>query len=121
MRRPHRDRCALVAIALGLTGCWPGGTGGGSLYARLQSEDDPVRIQAAVEAGRTGDREALPFLVEMLADASPAVRLAAIGSLRRITGWDFGYQSYGDEAARREAIGRWRQWLEAPAGGGEAR
>jgi len=119
MRRLRWDRYALVAIGVGLAGCAPAGLGRESLYTRLQSEDHQVRIQAVVEAGRTGDRGAVPYLVELLGDA-PAVRLFAIESLRRITGRDFGYRSYADEASRREAIGRWRRWLETPPAGGEA-
>ncbi len=120
MRRLGWDRYALVAIGVGLAGCWPAGLGRESLYARLQSADEPVRIEAVIEAGRTGDRGAVAYLVELLADEAAAVRLFAIESLRRITGQDFGYRSYADDAARREAIGRWRRWLEASTAEGAA-
>ncbi|MFW6146185.1 MAG: HEAT repeat domain-containing protein [Planctomycetota bacterium] len=117
MRPPWWDRYALVAIVMGLAGCSALGLGRKSLYVRLQSEDDQVRIAAAVEAGRTGDRGAAAYLVELLADDAPAVRLFAVEALRRITGQALGYRWYADEASRRGAIGRWRRWLEASVAG----
>jgi hypothetical protein len=121
MKRLPWDRYALMVIGVGLAGCSTAGSGREGLYTRLQSDDDQVRIEAVVEAGRTGDRGAVPYLVELLGDESPAMRLFAIESLRRITGRDLGYRPYADEAARREAIGRWRQWLETPAPAEEPR
>jgi hypothetical protein len=45
------------------------------------------------------------------------VRLAAINSLRSMTGKDFGYVAYDDEMKRRAAVTQWRAWWKKEGGG----
>ena len=88
------------------------------LYERLQSTEDPkVRAQAAIEAGDKGDREAIPYLIELLDDQDEVVRMMAALSLRRITGGSMGYRVYDSYPDRQAAIQRWRQWARAGAKG----
>lgn len=83
-----------------------------SLPERLQSDDEAIRARAAVEAGRSGDSSTVPYLVDLLEDDSANVRLFAIESLRSLTGRDFGYKFYQSGVDRKQAVERWRDWLE---------
>ena len=83
------------------------------------SFDDPTpqaRIEAIERAGASGDRSALPRIVENLSSDDAAVRMAAIGALRRITGETLGYRFDAPEIERRAAIDRWKAWLAAGPG-----
>lgn len=100
-----------ILCALLVTGCAPV-EGRPSLHRRLQSDAHDVRAAAVVEAGSRGDRKAVPYLVDRLEDDQADIRLFAIQALRQMTEENFGYRSYGNELARREAVRRWRQWLD---------
>ena len=109
--------CAGVAA---LAGC-DGPAGPKSLLKGLQHENPSVRSRSCVKAARTGDRDALPLLVERLEDESADVRMFAIGALRKMTGKTFGYRFHAGPQQRTEAARRWREWLKsgqsAPPGG----
>ena len=97
----------LAAAAAGLSACAGGGP---NLYQRLQDEDPKVRVEAAVEAGRTKDAQAVALLVERLDDSEQDVRFYSILALERITGQTFGYKCYEPIEARRQAIEQWRKY-----------
>ena len=97
----------LAAAAAGLPACAGGGP---NLYQRLQDEDPKVRVEAAVEAGRTKDAQAVALLVERLDDSEQDVRFYSILALERITGQTFGYKCYEPIEARRQAIEQWRKY-----------
>ena len=76
--------------------------------------EDPVtgvRYEAAAALVELGDNAGFPALVAGLSDADVRHRYKCFESLRRATGRDFGYQHDGTEAARGEAIARWKEWL----------
>ena len=80
------------------------------------TEDQMLRSSAGVEreegvlkAGQQGST-AIPTLIQRLEDDDVAVRLAAINTLRRTTGQDFGYVAWDDEVKRRPAVAKWREW-----------
>ena len=78
------------------------------------SFDDPApqaRIEAIERASAADDRGALPRIVENLSSDDAAVRMAAIGALRRMTGETLGYRFEDPEVERRAAIDRWKKWL----------
>ena len=75
----------------------------------LESPHPTVQIRAAKWAGDNGVPEAVGKLVDMLEDEDRAVRFYAIGSLRRITGEDYGYDYKASAASRAEAVKRWRK------------
>ncbi|MCD6304413.1 MAG: HEAT repeat domain-containing protein [Planctomycetes bacterium] len=127
-------RYVLLVLALAAGGCRPAaqpadhgqlpvlgqigeavGLGGRSIYSRLQDEDPDVRMRAILEAGRTRNRKAAPFLVDRLSDSEAEVRFAAILALQRIAGTKLGYEYYAPEDRRTAAIRRWRQWLKRSA------
>lgn len=54
------------------------------LVARLRNIDADVRVAAARELGRRGDRLAVPALVAALKDSRPAVRIAAAHALGKL-------------------------------------
>lgn len=92
-----------------------GGLESASLLGYLASEHASVAVAATVVLGERADREALPALVELLADDREPVRRAAIASLRRITNEFHGYRPDAPAGQRARAIERWRQFLEQEA------
>ena len=97
---------APIAIALISGGC----------FSRepfsLTSQHAPSKIPAIKQAVDQRDDQAVPTLVDDLDSDDPAVRFYAIEGLERLTGQTFGYLYYADAPARREAVMKWRQWLE---------
>lgn len=107
-----------VVVAALLAGC-SGNPGPRSLAAGLQSESPSERIQACIVAAGQRDPQALPLLVERLADSSADVRLFAITALKKMTGQSLGYRYYAPPTERAEAVRRWREWLKARRRAGE--
>jgi hypothetical protein len=114
-RIPQAIFVALAAAVLLASGC--GRVRPVDLCDRFQHEDPAVRTAAALEVGRTGNREGLSYLVDRLTDPEPEVRFAAIMALRRITGQTMGYRYHDRPAAQADAVARWRQWLRSTRGG----
>lgn len=82
-----------------------------TLYGRLQSSNEDVRMEAILQAGREKDPKTVPYLVDRLGDSYAEVRFAAIVALEKITGTNREYRYWAPTADRRLAIERWRQWL----------
>ena len=99
---------AAVMAAWLAGGCWRPGK---SLYDRLQDEDPNVRLEAVVEAGKTKDVKALPYLVDRLTDTEEEIVAFAAYALRLITGKDLGPRICGSPRERREAADKWRKLL----------
>lgn len=68
-------------------------------------------------AARTGDRSAVPHLIEMLRSDDPAVRMAAIRALERLTGETLNYEHFAPEHERQKSIAAWERWYERHAAG----
>lgn len=102
--------CILAALSM-LAGCGNGSSG--SLYQRLQDEDPHVRIQAIKQACQQGDPDALPHMVDRLADGDRDVRVFAIIGLEKMTGRTMGYRHWAPADERDQAVARWRDWLAA--------
>lgn len=101
-----------ASLAFGLAGgCAPAGST--DIHARLQDENPRVRSAAAIEAARSGDQSAVPLLIDRLSDSDEDVRFYSILALEQLVGTRMGYAYYGSDARRREAITRWRKWLDA--------
>ncbi|MCD4825632.1 MAG: HEAT repeat domain-containing protein [Phycisphaerae bacterium] len=87
----------------------------GTIFQRLQNEDPAVRIEAAVEAGKTRNSKALPLLVDRLSDTESEVRLFASLALEKIVGEkqfaELGWKFYDSPDVRQKAVEKWRQWL----------
>lgn len=103
---------AFVPLCCSLGSC---SAGKPSVYSRLQDENPQVRVRACVDAGNAGDRKAAALLVERLADTEDDVRVFAILALQKITGQSMGYRHFDTPAVRRQAIERWRKYLESEA------
>ena len=111
-RRPMaRGRSALAALVCGVLALGPAGCTAPRRPLVVSDPDPSVKIPAFKKAVRKKDRSAVRQLVADLESDDPAVRLYAIDALRRMTGQAFGYRYYDDDAQRREAVGRWKQWL----------
>lgn len=102
--------CA-TAVGVGMSaGCGGGGMGEGvSLLSRDPARKIPA-IKSAVDE-RDLARSATP-LVKALESSDPAERFYAIEGLKRLTGETYDYVYYEDEASRKTATLRWKQWLE---------
>jgi hypothetical protein len=102
------------AVAVGL---WLLAAGCAAPPDRGLWDDNPANLLRAVRRAADGRDAAAPArLVELLGHDDPAVRLYAIGALRRLAGTDLGYRCYDDEHTRAAAHERWRQWLAQQAG-----
>jgi hypothetical protein len=77
------------------------------------SADPGAKLYAIVRAGEACDRSAIPHLIEQLGSDDQAVRMYAIGALRRITGRDFDYVYYADPVVRERSIVRWVEAYES--------
>jgi hypothetical protein len=91
----------------GLMGCRA------SLPADFEAPDAGSRIRAVVANAQEPSADDLRGMVDALATDDPALRTLAIAALERTAGERFGYDPWAPEGERREAIGRWRQWLDA--------
>jgi hypothetical protein len=81
---------------------------------QLSDLDNPnpmIKIMAVKWAGDNKVSSAVPQLVGLLQDEDRAVRLYSIGSLRRITGTDCGYDYKAAAHIRAVAIKCWHQFL----------
>ncbi len=97
----------LIVLSMLIVGCArPVGRG-------IADDDASFKIPAIKSAVSEKNAKAIPQLVEDLDSEDAAVRFYAIEGLRRLTGETFGYRFYDNEADRREAVEKWKQWLEA--------
>lgn len=106
-RYPARCQvCALFLAAIisaSLSGC------GGSTpdESALHSSDPTKKIQAIIESGREKDASAVPYLIELLGNDDPVVRMVTIEALERITGDRKGYVPYATPLEREASIKNW--------------
>lgn len=84
--------------------------------ADFTSVDPQERTLAALEAARTGDRSAVPNLIEQLESEDPAERMVAIRTLESLTGQTLGYDHAASEPQRTQAIVRWKEWARSTTG-----
>ena len=77
----------------------------------VANPDPSGKIPAYKQAVRAKDRRAAGQMVKDLRSTDPAVRMFAIGGLRRMTGETFGYRYFDGEDQRGPAVQRWEQWL----------
>lgn len=98
------------SVLVAMAGCAPS-TGGKTLYLRLQDEDPSVRLDAMVEAADAKDAQAVPYIVENLGSDDASMRMYSYIALKKITGMTLGYEYFGSQADREQAIKRWREWL----------
>ena len=92
------------------------GSGGGACTTprpdKHVANPDPLgKIPAYKQAVRAKDRKAAAQMVKDLHSTDPAVRMFAIGGLRRLTGETLGYRYFDGDDDRRAAAKRWEQWL----------
>lgn len=71
------------------------------------------RIAAIERSAAEGRSQDIPRIVENLSSDDAAVRMAAIGALRRMTGETLGYRFDDPSPDRQQAIARWADWARA--------
>ena len=83
-----------------------------AIEAGLKDPVPVVRYQAASALVHLGDGRGFKTLVEGLADSDLQTRFKCFQALRQATGKDFGYRHDGAPEERRQAVGRWLDWLD---------
>jgi zinc/manganese transport system permease protein len=79
--------------------------------ALTSESDDLLRLRQATILAEGGDRRGLLAAMDLLGtDTPPLVRDEAHELLRRLTGEDFGYDPFADEASNAAALEKWRSW-----------
>ncbi len=101
--------CLAVLVAGVLSACAPPPASEGG----FNSPDPGAKLYAIHRAGEAKDRSAIGHLIEQLGSDDQAVRMYAIGALRRITGRDFDYVYYADPVQRERSIVRWIEAYES--------
>ena len=115
-RRAVLTGVVAVLLSVGLLSCQGPRT---MRLAELEHPEVAVRIRAIKWAGENRVSEAVPLLVDRLSEQDPSVRFFAIGSLRRITGTDHGYDYKANATRRSAAVARWREAIgQSGAGAG---
>ncbi|HWB19577.1 MAG TPA: hypothetical protein VG711_04695 [Phycisphaerales bacterium] len=93
----------LSAVTLAVTpGCGPPAT-----EARFDSANPSAKIYAIQRAEKDHDLSKLCNIIDQLDSDDPAVRLVAIGALRKLTGQTHGYEYSDSRPVRRAAIDDW--------------
>ncbi len=105
----------VIGVIVVVGGCVASTPTGGTIYQRLQNEDPAVRNDAILEAGNTKNTKTVPLLIDRLSDTESDTRMFAGIALRKITGKDFGWQSWDSRTDRDKAIRRWRKWAKKTA------
>lgn len=82
------------------------------IYKDLGSSDPTKRIKAIIAIAKEKDIKAVPLLVNRLEDEDENVRIAAIETLKELTGKDLGYRALDPLYKRAEAVKRWQEFLE---------
>jgi hypothetical protein len=77
----------------------------------FRDTDETVRLAAIRALAAHEPRECLGTLVELLDADSLAVRSHSDAILRAITGQFFSFAAYDPPEQRKEASGRWREWV----------
>ena len=71
-----------------------------------------IRLERARTHMQLGDWSYVALLVDGLEDSRPMTRAICARSLQRGTKMDFGFDPYGEQAERTEAVARWREWAD---------
>ena len=100
---------AALVIVLTCAGCGQKMT----YEQQLDSAAGVERVQGIMTVGERKIWSAIPRLIEFLEDRDVSVRLAAVRTLREMTGKEFGYVAHADEHERREAANRWKAGWES--------
>lgn len=104
----------IVVVAFGAMLLAPtAGCARGRVNPVINSADPSEKIPGIVRAVRKRDLPKARHMVKDLASDDAAIRMFAIGGLRRLTGETFGYNYYDDEEAREPAVKKWQEWLAA--------
>lgn len=82
------------------------------LAGALRDPQEEVRIQALIELAELRDKRSIPLILDLLTDQSEAVRHAADGHLKNLTGADVRYNPFSLPSQREENAARWRNWWE---------
>jgi HEAT repeat protein len=80
------------------------------LLPLLKDSDVFVRMATARVLGDLKATAAVPALIDSLEDVEPAVREAALGSLRALTGKDLRFDPMASESDRAKKVKAWRDW-----------
>lgn len=97
---------AAASLVTGVSGC-------ASPPQGFDSPDPSALLNAITDAAGTRDQTAVPHLIEALDSDDPAVRLASIRALERITGQTLGYDHAAPPWRRAARVDEWQRWYAA--------
>ncbi len=81
------------------------------LHAKL--ENIASELNPAIDTlAAAGDKKIAAMLIELLNYPKHSIRYIAEYGLRRVTGKNFGYNSYDESDERAKAVKKWRTWWE---------
>lgn len=101
-----RILCAIALVPMLLpSACAPGVFEGG-----IDDASTGARVAALAEIQASGDRSAIPKVVECLASNDPVVRQQAYRCIRALTGMTLDYQPDAPPLQRQQAVDRWVEW-----------
>jgi len=100
----------ILLAALVLPGCASPEMGEG-----FDATDGSSRIRAITVVARTNDTPNLPKVADALNDNAPAVRVAAIATLRQMTGTDLGYNPWASPQDRQDAPQKYKAYFNVHA------
>ena len=81
-----------------------------TLRRMLQDEDKEIRRAAALACAMKDDKNHVPDLIPLLADADASIARAGRTALKNLTGQDFGPEPTASGADKAKAILTWRNW-----------
>jgi HEAT repeat protein len=82
----------------------------GTLRTMLRDEDAEIRRAAALACGKKKVRDHIPDVLPLLEDEEPMVARAARGTLKALSGEDFGPRPDAGRPERMLAVAAWKAW-----------
>lgn len=99
---------ATLSAALLAVSCAPGVYEGG-----IDDGSTGARVAGLVRIRESGDRMAIPKVVECLASNDPVVRQEAYRCIQALTGRTLDYRPDDPPLERQAAVNRWVEWCRA--------
>ena len=81
-----------------------------TLKDKLQDDDPEVRRAAALACALKEEKSFVPDLIRLLDDQESLVQRAAHAALKRLTNQDYGPAADASQAAKAQAVTRWKDW-----------
>lgn len=101
----------LALLLLALPACVVPGCAAPAVEPSYRDPTPEAQLDAIRQSAQRKDMQDVPALVECLWSDDPAVRMAAIEALKRITGTTLDYRAAATPSERAPAVERWKAWV----------